>query len=155
MRWSRCTWVQLLTAALVALVSLTGCGSVAPAGPAGTSTTTRATSTAVQSLPAVQLAPETATSGLPTVAVDQLPPEAVTVLLMLFNGSPFPYKQDGATFQNRERMLPAQPAGFYREYTVRKPGESDRGPWRVIAGADGSRFWTADHYASFEEVVQP
>ena len=57
--------------------------------------------------------------------------------------------------QNRERMLPAQPAGFYREYTVRKPGESDRGPWRVIAGADGSRFWTADHYASFEEVVQP
>ena len=153
MRWSRCTWVQLLTAAVVALVALAGCGSVAPATTATTTSTT--TSAAVQSLPAVQLAPETASSDLPTISAAQLPPEAVTVLLMLFNGSPFPYKQDGATFQNRERILPAQPAGFYHEYTVRKPGESDRGPWRVIAGADGSRFWTADHYASFEEVVQP
>ena len=151
MRWSRCTWVQLLTAAVVALVALAGCGSVAPATTATTTSTT--TSAAVQSLPAVQLAPETASSDLPTISAAQLPPEAVTVLLMLFNGSPFPYRQDGATFQNRERILPTQPSGFYREYTVQKPGESDRGPWRIVTGADGSKFWTADHYASFEEVV--
>jgi len=148
MRWSRCTWVQLLTAAVVALVALAGCGTVAP-----TATTATTTSAAVQSLPAVQLAPETASSDLPTISPAQLPPEAVTVLLMLFNGSPFPNKQDGATFQNRERILPAQPSGFYREYTVKKPGESDRGPWRIVTGADGSKFWTADHYASFQEVV--
>ena len=37
--------------------------------------------------------------------------------------------------------------------TVLKPGEDDRGPWRIVTGDDGSRFWTMDHYASFEEVV--
>ena len=51
------------------------------------------------------------------------------------------------------RILPPQPKGFYAEYTVVTPGEDDRGARRIVAGDDGSRFYTADHYSSFREVV--
>jgi ribonuclease T1 len=85
--------------------------------------------------------------------VAQLPPEGVDTLQLIRDGGPFRYDKDGATFSNRERILPAQPAGFYAEYTVVTPGEDDRGARRIVAGDDGSRFYTADHYSSFREVV--
>jgi len=138
---ARCAWAQLVVAALVAVVGLVGCGGGSGAA---------ASSPAV-----VRLAPATPVSSLPAVAVSGLPPQAVETLALIQRGGPFPYSKDGATFGNRERLLPQRPSGFYQEYTVRKPGESDRGPWRIVTGKDGSRFWTDDHYASFEEVVQP
>jgi guanyl-specific ribonuclease Sa len=47
-----------------------------------------------------------------------LPPEAVATLEAIERGGPFPYDRDGTVFQNRERLLPERPRGYYREYTV-------------------------------------
>jgi len=91
---------------------------------------------------------------LATIAVSQLPAEAQQVLAMIDEGADFPYRQDGQTFRNDQKLLPAQSLGFYREYTVETPGSSDRGARRIVAGDDDSRFYTADHYRSFKEVLQ-
>lgn len=93
-----------------------------------------------------------ARSGLPFVAASSLPAEARTTLALIRSGGPFPWAQDGSVFGNFERILPARPRGHYREYTVRTPAESDRGARRIVAGADGERYWTADHYATFRAV---
>lgn len=91
-----------------------------------------------------------------------LPGEALDTLQLIARGGPFPHRQDGATFQNRERLLPSQPRGWYREYTVRTPGSRDRGARRIIAGGampDGRRpvefFYTDDHYRSFRHFAPP
>ncbi len=80
-----------------------------------------------------------------------LPREAHDTLQLIARGGPYPHRQDGATFQNRERRLPAQPRGYYREYTVRTPEARDRGARRIIAGGDPpvEFFYTDDHYRSF------
>ncbi|WP_375423130.1 ribonuclease domain-containing protein [uncultured Friedmanniella sp.] len=94
--------------------------------------------------------PET---GLPQTALASLPVEARRTVTLIDRGGPFPYRQDGAVFANREGRLPRHPSGWYHEYTVVTPGSDDRGARRLITG-DGSRqiFWTADHYASFSRV---
>ncbi|MGL6290104.1 MAG: ribonuclease domain-containing protein [Silanimonas sp.] len=81
-----------------------------------------------------------------------LPPEAAPVLAAIARGGPFEYRQDGTVFQNRERLLPRQPRGHYREYTVETPGSDDRGPRRIVTGGDPpTEFWyTDDHYRSFQ-----
>jgi ribonuclease T1 len=89
------------------------------------------------------------------VRPEQLPAEARTTLRLIAGGGPFPYEQDGAVFQNRERRLPARSSGYYHEYTVVTPGSDDRGARRIIAGAGGERYYTDDHYESFVRVVQP
>lgn len=85
-----------------------------------------------------------------------LPVEAHAVLDRIVQGQPHPYPQDGDIFGNRERRLPAQPRGYYREYTVPTAGERDRGARRIVTGGAASagerprEFWyTADHYRSF------
>jgi len=80
-----------------------------------------------------------------------LPDEARDTLRLIAGGGPFPHRQDGAVFQNRERRLPAQPRGYYREYTVRTPGARDRGARRIIVGGDPpvEFFYSDDHYRSF------
>lgn len=70
-------------------------------------------------------------------------------LALIDSGGPLPYDQDGATFQNREGLLPAQPEGHYREYTVETPDSDDRGARRLVIGEDGETFYTRDHYQSF------
>lgn len=92
--------------------------------------------------------------GLPVVFVDELPREALQTLALIQRGGPFPYRQDGTIFQNRERRLPIRPRGYYREYTVRTPGERDRGARRIVAGAGGEIYYTADHYESFVRVIE-
>ncbi len=64
-------------------------------------------------------------------------------------GGPFRYSKDGSTWQNRERRLPKQRPGHYREYTVDTPGSDDRGSRRIIAGAEHELYYTRDHYDSF------
>lgn len=91
-------------------------------------------------------------SGLPIVTVAQLPKEAQRVLQLIDKGGPFDYDRDGITFENREGLLPKQPKGYYKEYTVKTPGESDRGARRIVAGQKGERYYTADHYDSFVRV---
>lgn len=85
-----------------------------------------------------------------------LPPEALDTLALIEAGGPFPYRQDGATFQNRERRLPERARGYYREYTVETPGSPDRGARRIVAGGDppAEFFYTDDHYASFRGFTE-
>jgi ribonuclease T1 len=93
-----------------------------------------------------------ASSGPSGVALAGLPAEAAATVALIEAGGPFPYRQDGATFQNREGLLPSEPAGYYREYTVETPGSEDRGARRIIAGKGGELYWTDDHYASFTRI---
>ncbi|WP_320669609.1 ribonuclease domain-containing protein [Patulibacter defluvii] len=92
--------------------------------------------------------------GLGRVTVAQLPPEGRATLRLIAVGGPFPHRQDGVTFQNRERILPDRPRGYYREYTVRTPGSPTRGARRIVTGRQpAERYYTADHYDSFRLIV--
>lgn len=62
------------------------------------------------------------------------------------------HRNDGTTFQNRERRLPVQPAGYYREYVHPTEGLSGPGPQRVIVGRGGEVWYTADHYRTFRRI---
>ena len=88
---------------------------------------------------------------------DGLPPEAVETLRLIERGGPFPHRQDGTVFQNRERLLPDRARGYYREYTVRTPGARDRGARRIVTGGDPPEvfYYTEDHYRSFRELEVP
>src|SRR6185295_18275473 len=90
------------------------------------------------------------------VAVAQLPAEARDVLVRVRAGGPFPYERDGATFGNRERLLPVRKRGFYHEYTVATPGARNRGARRIICGGPRRTpevcYYTDDHYASFRRI---
>ncbi len=92
-------------------------------------------------------------SDLLPINAAELPDEAREVLLLIADGGPYPYRQDDGVFQNREGILPEKAEGHYREYTVETPGSDDRGARRIVAGADGARYYTSDHYDSFEEIV--
>lgn len=94
------------------------------------------------------------TAGLQVRAMSQLPPQAPEVWQLIQQGGPFPYRQDGAVFGNREGRLPNRQSGFYREYTVATPGESDRGARRLVTGGTAELYYTGDHYVSFV-VVDP
>ncbi|MEZ4664163.1 MAG: ribonuclease domain-containing protein [Caldilineaceae bacterium] len=91
---------------------------------------------------------------MPLVFYAELPPEAQATIALIDSNGPFPYAKDGVTFQNRERILPRRPNGYYREYTVITPGGGDRGARRIVAGDDGELYYTDDHYDSFREVVR-
>jgi ribonuclease T1 len=86
------------------------------------------------------------------VAAAQLPKEAKETLARIRAGGPFRYKQDGVVFGNRERLLPQQKRGYYREYTVPTPGAKDRGARRIVAGAPNEYWYTEDHYNSFKRI---
>ena len=88
------------------------------------------------------------------VAVQELPPEARQTLALIRAGGPFPYARDGAVFNNREGRLPARERGYYREYTVKTPGASDRGARRIVAGRGGEFYYTHDHYRSFKRIIE-
>lgn len=62
-------------------------------------------------------------------------------------------------FGNRERLLPSQARGYYREYTVPTPGSRDRGARRIVCGGlrpvtPEACWYTDDHYASFRLIAQ-
>lgn len=92
-------------------------------------------------------------TSIPRVAISQLPPEVETTINLISRGGPFPYRKDGIVFKNLERLLPLQPLGHYQDYTVLTPGATDRGPRRLIAGQNGEKYYTDDHYNSFQEVI--
>lgn len=92
-------------------------------------------------------------TGLPWADLGTLPPQVADTVSRLDRGGPYRYAQDDTVFGNRERLLPARPAAYYREYTVPTPGSPDRGPRRVVAGDRGRQlFYTGDHYASFVRI---
>ena len=95
---------------------------------------------------------DTDPANLPAVALTSLPAEAQETVTLIDAGGPFPYDRDGIVFENRERLLPSEPTGYYHEYTVPTPGSSDRGPRRIITGSASEMYWTDDHYQSFERI---
>jgi ribonuclease T1 len=99
-----------------------------------------------------------ASSSSATVKVSELPRQGRETYERIRQGGPFPYDKDGTVFGNRERLLPAHKRGYYREYTVQTPGSRDRGARRIVCGgpprAPHACFYTADHYASFSQIVE-
>lgn len=93
-----------------------------------------------------------------SVAVAELPKEARATLANIRSGPPFPYERDGVVFGNREELLPAKPRGYYREYTVRTPGERSRGARRIVCGGKPASpeacWYTDDHYSSFRRIIE-
>jgi ribonuclease T1 len=92
------------------------------------------------------------------IALQDLPKEGQDTYQLIRQGGPFQYEKDGVVFGNREKQLPAAKRGFYREYTVKTPGERSRGARRIVCGGEEPRlpkqcFYTQDHYASFREIV--
>ncbi|MFK0004386.1 ribonuclease domain-containing protein [Paenarthrobacter sp. NPDC090522] len=137
-------FAALVIAAVVLVVAMVS-GQQATA-PNGTETTTPAP-------PAAASAPVNP-SGLPAVNASQLPKEARQTLALIAKGGPYPYDRDGVNFGNFEGLLPKKSSGFYQEYTVATPGESDRGARRIIAGKDRAKYYTPDHYESFKFIVE-
>jgi ribonuclease T1 len=119
--------------------------------------------TAVFAIAALSVAPTLAVACAPssdqaTVSLAALPPEARQTEQLIRRGGPFAHAKDGTTFGNRERHLPRQPRGYWREYTVKTPGARDRGARRIVCGgsaptAPEACYYTGDHYASFKRIV--
>lgn len=166
--WSHVTTACLAVAVL--LIAISGCTarpSATPASQPDTAAQASATpkvsrtGTPTSTQPSISAdSTSTATptaslhSDLPTVRYQDLPKQAKDTIRLIEQGGPFPFSRDGVTFQNRERLLPTRPSGYYREYTVITPGSSDRGARRIVAGDDGELYYTNDHYDSFREVIR-
>lgn len=98
-------------------------------------------------------------SAVASVATSALPKQGLQVLAQIQKGGPFRFEKDGTVFGNRERQLPGQKRGYYREYTVPTPGLSHRGTRRIVCGGQEPKspdacFYTEDHYTSFRLIVQ-
>jgi ribonuclease T1 len=103
---------------------------------------------------------------LPVVRDDMRVKAILKLISDVYYGRPLPYAQDGSVFTNKEGLLPVQPRGFYREYTLLTGGAphtvtigettyqvapdlSARGSERVIIGGGEKVYYTPDHYAHF------
>ncbi|WP_024819663.1 ribonuclease domain-containing protein [Arthrobacter sp. 31Y] len=142
----------LVIAVVVLVVAMVGGGSLTSQTttpePGSTSTSPKAASTAVATLAVAN------PSSLPAINASQLPKEARQTLALIAKGGPYPYDRDGVNFGNFEGLLPKKSGGFYKEYTVPTPGESDRGARRIIVGKDSAKYYTPDHYESFKFIVE-
>lgn len=86
-----------------------------------------------------------------------LPEEAVATIALIQRGGPFPHRQDGSVFGNRERRLPQRPRGYYHEYTVDTPSAPNRGARRIVTGGTPPDIWyySEDHYETFKSFHVP
>lgn len=91
------------------------------------------------------------------IALAELPRQGVQTYHLILQGGPFEHEKDGVVFGNRERILPLQKRGYYREYTVMTAASRDRGARRIVCGGSARTpdtcYYSADHYASFRRIV--
>ena len=92
-----------------------------------------------------------------TISLAELPGPGVEIYRRIHQGGPFVSEKDGSVFGNRERLLPAQKRGFYREYAVPTPGLNHRAVKRIVCVGEARSlevcYFTADHYASFRQIA--
>jgi len=92
------------------------------------------------------------------IGLSALPSQGQATYALIKQGGPFPFDKDGVVFGNRERILPLQKRGYYREYTVKTVGAGNRGAKRIVCGGPARTpdacFYTSDHYASFRRIVE-
>ncbi|MEZ5646742.1 MAG: ribonuclease domain-containing protein [Burkholderiaceae bacterium] len=98
-------------------------------------------------------------SAVASIPLSGLPVQGREMMDLIRAGGPFRYEKDGTTFGNRERQLPREKRGFYREYTVPTPGLRHRGARRIVCGGQQPRapeacYYTEDHYSSFRLIVE-
>jgi guanyl-specific ribonuclease Sa len=104
--------------------------------------------------------PAPSRSQFPNVSVRDLDGEVVfrgtidvqPTLDRIAAGRRLDYRNDGSTFQNRERRLPAKPGGYYKEFVHPTPSLSGPGPQRIVVGAKGEAYYTPDHYRTFHRI---
>lgn len=105
----------------------------------------------------VQAKTSVSDTGTATISIRELPAQGSQTYQLIVMGGPFPYEKDGVVFGNRERLLPMNTRGYYREYTVQTPGLRHRGTRRIVCGGKprtpDACYYTADHYASFRRIV--
>lgn len=91
-----------------------------------------------------------------------IPPHVLDTLALIDAGdwpdaANAPGTQGGERFGNREQLLPKTSADGqrirYQEWDVnpKEPGQG-RDAERIVTGDDGSAWYTADHYASFDRI---
>jgi ribonuclease T1 len=163
MRTRRRPLLAILPALAAILIALWLQRTTPPATPAATPAGP-STGVAVPSTPAAPPTAEPASrQGTPAStakpadsALTKIAPEereeVEKTLALIEKGGPFPHRKDGSVFSNRERRLPSQPGGYYREYTVETPGSPDRGARRIIRGSAGETYYTRDHYGTFVRI---
>ncbi|MCY0929875.1 guanine-specific ribonuclease N1 and T1 [Streptomyces sp. H27-H1] len=139
------------------LVGAVGCSGKKPV-PAMATMTSASAGSGVDAAPSGAASPNAATpgwaKGMATVRAAALPQQARDVLVLIDKGGPYQYRQDGTVFGNFEKALPQKKRGYYHEFTVKTPGERDRGARRIVTGGDGEFFYTADHYKTFKAVLR-
>jgi ribonuclease T1 len=149
----RYRWLLLLAAATMLVAWLVAGGGQGDEDPEGDSRSTSSSPSPTTSPSRDDATATDAASGLPVVRLAALPPEAGRTVELIDAGGPFPEPDhDGGTFGNREELLPDQPLGYYREYTVPTPGVDHRGARRIVAGDGEELYWTDDHYSSFSLI---
>ena len=138
-----------LTVALVGLIALVVVGWFVKDNVANPETPPASTSPSASQL----AVPGASSSKLDVQALSKLPVEAAKTWKLIEAKGPFPYpRNDGVTFENREKRLPQQKSGYYKEYTVPTPGSPDRGARRIVTGSEKEVFYTGDHYSTFVVV---
>lgn len=100
---------------------------------------------------------DTSVASSRVVALTTLPSQAQDTHRRILTGGPFRFDKDGTVFGNRERLLPREKRGYYREYTVSTPGVRHRGARRIVCGglvvqSPETCFYTQDHYQSFQKI---
>ncbi|MBM7368062.1 ribonuclease domain-containing protein [Gordonia hydrophobica] len=118
----------------------------APASDSASTTASRATTSAPSSAPDI---PDHVLATLDEIDSGRWPESANA-----------PGTRGGDTFRNREGNLPTRTATgkrvTYKEWDVnpRKRGQG-RDAERIVTGSDGSAWYTADHYRSFDQIRGP
>jgi guanyl-specific ribonuclease Sa len=146
-------WLVIGIVAVLAALAWTSLRETAPpASPATQGTPATQPANPLEAPPPLAQPPASASTS---VYPEFLPPEAIDTLERIMRGGPYPYRQDDGVFQNRERLLPPQPRGYYREYTVDTPGSRDRGARRIVTGGRPpvEYYYTEDHYRSFRRFT--
>jgi filamentous hemagglutinin len=73
------------------------------------------------------------------------------------SGAPKLSRNDGGIFQNKEKLIREQPAGYYRKFVVPTPGLNQPGALRLIVGKKGELYFTQNHYqqGSWRQIAGP